>query len=116
MQQGENAICPAYYPVQCLVAGFLRARVVRLARRRRGRTGETPTSRRSGLWMDELDRRVVAALRVDPRISYAALGKQLGVSGMTAATRLNRLRASGMLICSAEPNLALHGLTTEVLG
>jgi DNA-binding Lrp family transcriptional regulator len=66
--------------------------------------------------MDELDRRVIAALQADPRISYAALGKQLGVSGMTAATRLNRLRASGALQCRAEPNLAQLGLVTEVLG
>ena len=53
--------------------------------------------------MDDLDRGVIAALRSDPRISYAALGKQLGVSGMTAATRLNRLRGADVLWCRALP-------------
>jgi len=66
--------------------------------------------------MDELDQRVVTALRIDPRISYAALGKQLGVSGMTAATRLNRLRAHGTILCKALPDLEQLGLATEVLG
>lgn len=66
--------------------------------------------------MDDLDRRIIEELQVDPRVSYAALGKQLGVSGMTAATRLNRLRETELLRCKALPNLAQLGLTTEVIG
>lgn len=66
--------------------------------------------------IDELDRRLIAELQSDARESYAALGKQLGVSGMTAATRLNRLRTSGTLSCNARPNLPALGLTTEVFG
>ncbi len=66
--------------------------------------------------MDELDRRAIEALRMDPRVSYAGLGKRLGVSGMTAATRLNRLRATGVLRFQAGPNLAQFGLGTQVLG
>ena len=69
-----------------------------------------------GSEMDELDRRMIAELQVDPRISYAALGKHLGVSGMTAATRLNRLRSAGLVWCKALPNLQRLGLTTEVFG
>ncbi len=64
--------------------------------------------------MDALDRGVVAELQRDPRVSYAALGKELGVSGMTAATRVNRLRGAGVLRCTAEPDLRALGLTTEV--
>jgi DNA-binding Lrp family transcriptional regulator len=67
-----------------------------------------------GIEMDELDRRVIRELQIDPRVSYAALGKQLGVSGMTAATRLNRLRASNILSCKALPTLEKLGITTEV--
>ncbi len=66
--------------------------------------------------MDDLDRRLIAELRTDPRISYADLGKRLGVSGMTAATRLNRLRAAGLLHIRAAPDFARLGVTTEVLG
>src|SRR5437773_1872206 len=66
--------------------------------------------------LDDLDRGVIAELQQDSRVSYAALGKQLGVSGMTAATRLNRLRSSGVLWCKALPNLQKLGLSTEVFG
>lgn len=65
---------------------------------------------------DDLDRRLIAELRGDPRISYADLGKRLGVSGMTAATRLNRLRAAGLLHIRTVPDFPRLGLTTEVLG
>jgi DNA-binding Lrp family transcriptional regulator len=64
--------------------------------------------------LDEIDRGIIAELQIDPRVSYAALGKQLGVSGMTAATRLNRLRSSQVLWCRALPNLRRLGLSTEV--
>jgi DNA-binding Lrp family transcriptional regulator len=66
--------------------------------------------------LDDLDRGVIAELRADPRISYAALGKQLGVSGMTAATRLNRLRSADLLWCRALPNFQKLDLATQVFG
>src|SRR5205085_6586897 len=66
--------------------------------------------------MDDLDRRLIAVLQEDPRISYADLGKQLGVSGMTAATRLNRLRAADLLWCRALPNFQTLELATQVFG
>src|SRR5262249_23045665 len=66
--------------------------------------------------IDELDRRLIAELGSDPRISYADLGKRLGVSGMTAATRLGRLRAAGGLRICAPREFARWGLATEVLG
>lgn len=66
--------------------------------------------------IDDLDRRLIAELRDDPRIPYASLGKRLGVSGMTAATRLNRLRSARLLRIRVAPELARFGLTTEVYG
>jgi DNA-binding Lrp family transcriptional regulator len=66
--------------------------------------------------MDDLDRRLITELRPDPRISYADLGKRLGVSGMTAATRLNRLRDAGLLHIRAVPDFAQLRMTTEVRG
>jgi Lrp/AsnC family transcriptional regulator, leucine-responsive regulatory protein len=66
--------------------------------------------------MDDLDRRLIAELQEDPRISYADLGKRLGVSGMTAATRLNRLRAAGLLRLRVLPEYPRLGLATQVLG
>jgi DNA-binding Lrp family transcriptional regulator len=73
-------------------------------------------ARIAGDRIDELDRRLIAELGGDPRISYADLGKRLGVSGMTAATRLGRLRAAGVLQIHSAPQFSRLGLTTEVLG
>jgi len=66
--------------------------------------------------MDDLDQRLIAELAPDPRISYADLGKRLGVSGMTAATRLNRLRVAGLLRIRAVPEFGRLGLISEVEG
>jgi len=41
--------------------------------------------------LDDLDRRLIAALRVDGRASLSALAKQLGVSRGTVQNRLDRL-------------------------
>lgn len=66
--------------------------------------------------IDDLDRRLIAELSPDPRISYADLGKRLSVSGMTAATRLSRLRAAGLLRIYAVPDFAQLGLTNQIIG
>ena len=65
---------------------------------------------------DELDRRLISELQADPRIAYAALGARLGVTGMTAANRLQRLRQSGLVDIQALPNLPLAGLDTDIFG
>jgi DNA-binding Lrp family transcriptional regulator len=65
---------------------------------------------------DDLDRRLIEELQADPREAYAALGAKLGVTGMTVANRLQRLRNGGLLSLRAEPNLAEFGLSTSVLG
>jgi DNA-binding Lrp family transcriptional regulator len=65
---------------------------------------------------DQLDRRLIAELRNDPRMAYASLGTRLGVTGMTVANRLQRLRQSGLLRIRALPSLREAGLQTEILG
>ena len=45
--------------------------------------------------LDALDRRVVACLKLDGRMSYAELAGRLGVSEGTARNRLTKLLASG---------------------
>jgi DNA-binding Lrp family transcriptional regulator len=48
--------------------------------------------------MDDLDHRLIAALRINGRASLAELAKQLGVSRGTIQNRLDRLIASGMVL------------------
>jgi DNA-binding Lrp family transcriptional regulator len=45
--------------------------------------------------LDELDRRVVHALQVNPRASWAQVGAALGIDPVTAARRWERLAADG---------------------
>ncbi len=66
--------------------------------------------------MDDLDRRLVRELQADPRLHYSALGKRLGVTGMTAANRLQRLRGKGLVSLRVLPNLEACGLGTLVIG
>lgn len=46
---------------------------------------------------DDLDRRLLAALRVDGRASVAALARELGVTRSTVTARLDRLTSSGTI-------------------
>ena len=48
--------------------------------------------------LDELDRRLLAALRVDARESAASLARRLGVTRATITSRLDRLEASGTVL------------------
>jgi len=48
--------------------------------------------------LDDLDRRLIAALRVDGRASLSALAKQLGVSRGTVQNRLDRLVAEEVIL------------------
>lgn len=66
--------------------------------------------------MDELDRRLIAELQQDPRLPFSTLGAKLGVTGMTAANRLQRLRAANLVNLRVVPVLPACGLQTEVLG
>lgn len=73
-------------------------------------------SERSAPRFDQLDRKLIGELRDDPRVPYATLGTRLGVTGMTAANRLARLRNAGLIRMRAVPNFSEFGLTTDILG
>lgn len=47
--------------------------------------------------LDETDRQLIALLKQDSRASVTALAGRLGVSRVTAQTRLDRLRADGTI-------------------
>ena len=66
--------------------------------------------------LDDLDRTLIAELRADPRHPYATLGSSMGVTGMTAATRLRRLRRADLIRFRVHPNLEALGVPTEILG
>lgn len=47
--------------------------------------------------LDEIDRRLIATLQADARLSYRALGRQIGLSQPAVADRVRRLEESGVL-------------------
>jgi DNA-binding Lrp family transcriptional regulator len=54
--------------------------------------------------LDAVDRGLLHALQVDPRLPFNRIGEVLGVSDQTVARRYRRLRASGTLRMVALPN------------
>lgn len=66
--------------------------------------------------LDDLDQTLIAELRIEPRLAYATLGTRMGVTGMTAATRLQRLRQANLIRFQVRPNLEAFGLSTQILG
>jgi DNA-binding Lrp family transcriptional regulator len=64
--------------------------------------------------LDDLDRRIVAALQAHPRAPWAQLGAAVGVSETTAMRRVQRLRESGSLILLAAPDPLRCGLGQPV--
>ena len=64
--------------------------------------------------LDELDRRIVAALVTDARATYAEVGARVGLSAPAVKRRVDRLRASGAITgFSARVDPAALGWTTE---
>src|ERR1035441_8255974 len=67
--------------------------------------------------LDELDRRIVAALVDDGRATYAEVGARVGLSAPAVKRRADRLRASGAITgFSAQVNPTELGWTTETYG
>jgi Lrp/AsnC family transcriptional regulator, leucine-responsive regulatory protein len=48
--------------------------------------------------MDEVDRRIIAALRADGRATYAELGRWVGLSASAVHERVSKLEASGVIL------------------
>lgn len=65
--------------------------------------------------LDEVDRRIVAALQADPRGSWAQLAGVVGVSETTVLRRAQRLRETGALIVVAAPDPLRCGFGQPVL-
>jgi len=64
--------------------------------------------------LDDLDRRIVAALVDDARTTYADVGAQVGLSAPAVKRRVDRLRATGAITgFSARVDPAALGWTTE---
>jgi DNA-binding Lrp family transcriptional regulator len=65
--------------------------------------------------LDEVDRRIVAALQADPRGSWSQLAGVVGVSETTVLRRAQRLRENGSLIVVAAPDPLRCGFGQPVL-
>jgi len=65
---------------------------------------------RPPLLLDELERRIVAALQIDPRASWSQLSSAVGVSETTVLRRVQRMREAGQLIVTAAPDPLRCGL------
>jgi len=65
--------------------------------------------------LDDVDRRIVAALQADPRASWSRLGGLVRISETTVLRRVQRLRATGVLVVVAVPDPLKCGFGQPVL-
>lgn len=68
--------------------------------------------------LDDVDRRIVAALVDDGRLSINELASRVGVSRATAYARLDRLRANGVITgftAKVDPAKVGHGVAALIL-
>ena len=66
--------------------------------------------------MDLLDRKIIAALEVDGRLTHAELGRRFGVSGPAIAERIARLMDTGVIVgFRAVVNPSAFGLGQEAI-
>jgi DNA-binding Lrp family transcriptional regulator len=65
--------------------------------------------------LDELDRSIVAALQIEPRATWRAIGSRVGVSAATAARRGRRLFEAGIVRVVGSPVSARLGFGFHVL-
>ncbi len=64
--------------------------------------------------MDEVDRRIIAILGADARLSYAQIGARVSLSAPAVKRRVDRLRAAGVIRgFTAVVDPAAMGWTTE---
>ena len=68
--------------------------------------------------LDDIDRRIVAALVADGRLSVNGLASEVGVSRATAYSRLDRLRSEGVITgftATVDPAKVGHGIAALIL-
>src|SRR3954447_26890740 len=58
---------------------------------------QAPNGRRSGVTLDETSKKIIELLQSDGRRSYAALGKEVGLSEAAVRQRVQRLLESGVM-------------------
>jgi DNA-binding Lrp family transcriptional regulator len=64
--------------------------------------------------LDSLDEQIIAALRIDARVSYAEIGDEVGLSAPAVKRRVDRLRSTGAIRgFTAVVDPAALGWTTE---
>lgn len=71
--------------------------------------------RRPPVKLDDIDRRIIAALKRDGRTPYAEIGRELGVSAGMVRQRVQRLIEHGVLQIVAVTNPLLMGFHTMAL-
>ncbi|HKS44117.1 MAG TPA: Lrp/AsnC family transcriptional regulator [Amycolatopsis sp.] len=67
--------------------------------------------------MDALDRRIIAALRVNGRATYAELGRTVGLSASSVHERVGKLEAAGVITgyhAVVDPGMVGLGVTALV--
>jgi Lrp/AsnC family leucine-responsive transcriptional regulator len=67
--------------------------------------------------VDTVDRRIIDALRLDGRATYAELGRQVGLSASAVHERVGKLEAAGVIIgyhAIVDPNAVGLGVTALV--
>lgn len=67
--------------------------------------------------MDDLDRRIIAELRVHGRATYAELGRQVGLSASAVHERVGKLESSGVITgyhATVDPRTIGLGVTALV--
>ncbi|HEX4832820.1 MAG TPA: Lrp/AsnC family transcriptional regulator [Trebonia sp.] len=65
--------------------------------------------------IDDLDRKILAALQLDPRASWSKVGELVGTSETTALRRLHRMRAQGDVIVTGQGDPLRCGFGKPVL-
>ncbi|WP_026425807.1 Lrp/AsnC family transcriptional regulator [Actinokineospora inagensis] len=67
--------------------------------------------------MDTVDRRIIAALRTNGRVTYADLGRQVGLSASAVHERVGKLESSGVITgyhAQVDPRAVGLGVTALV--
>ncbi|WP_285501254.1 Lrp/AsnC family transcriptional regulator [Actinokineospora sp. NBRC 105648] len=67
--------------------------------------------------MDTVDRRIIAALRTNGRVTYADLGRQVGLSASAVHERVGKLESSGVITgyhAQVDPTAVGLGVTALV--